>query len=433
MPIFFQFYCSITNILRSRTIRLVIFSSTLIIAAIVVFQLVWLNKVYYYEQKQFDHGIAKALRGFYEDVNQPVNPKYNLNQLVLSLNSQTYIARLEQPVRTDSLLFFIQDELEGEDIFTDCYVGLYEAGTHRYVFQSLLSSATDTQKQLDSLPAPALNYNHLTLYFPHRKQYILSLMNFWIISSLVLLVVLILFGGSLYYFYRQRFLNELQKDFVNNFTHEFKTPVAVINLAAEVLENPEIARKPERLSKYAAIVKYQGKYLQNQIERLLRQAFSESNQLQLQRETLLLHPLVREAIEHLQPLIEEKNAVVGFEPDATNDQLLADHGYLVIVITNLIENALKYSRQPKITIQTFNENGHLVLSVKDNGRGIPRKYFNKIFHKFYRVPQGEQVAARGFGLGLSFSKRIIDAHHGRISVESIPGIGSNFMIRLPVA
>jgi two-component system phosphate regulon sensor histidine kinase PhoR len=418
--------------LRSRTIRLVIFISTLIIAAIVVFQLVWLNKVYYYEQKQFDHGIAKALRGFYEDINQPVNPKYNLNQLVLTMNSQTYIARLEQPVKTDSLLFYIQDELEGEDIFTDCYVGLYEASKHQYVFQSLLSSATDTQKQLDSLPATIPDYDHLTLYFPHRKQYILSLMNFWIISSLVLLGVLILFGASLYYFYRQRFLNEIQKDFVNNFTHEFKTPVAVLNLAAEVLENPEIVRKPERLAKYAAIVKYQGKYLQDQIERLLRQASSESNQLQLQKEKVSLHQLVKESIEHLQPLAEEKNAVITFEPDAVNDQLQADHGYLVIVVTNLIDNALKYSKHPKVIVQTYNDNGQLVLSVKDNGLGIPKKYYQKIFHKFYRVPNGEQISARGFGLGLSFAKRIIDAHHGRISVESIPGIGSNFMIRLPV-
>ncbi len=418
--------------MRSRTIRLGIFISTLIIAAIVVFQLIWLQKVYYYEQKQFDHGIAKALRGVYEDINQPVNPKYNLNQLVLSFNSQTYTAKLEQPVKKDSLLFFIQDELEGEDIFTDCYVGLYDVSAQRYTFQSLLSSATDTQQQLDSLPSPSLSYNHLTLYFPHRKQYILSLMNFWIISSIVLLVVLILFGGSLYYFYRQRFLNEIQKDFVNNFTHEFKTPVAVLSLAADVLENPEIAHKPARLSKYAAIVKYQSKYLQDQIERLLRQAYSESNQLHLYKEEVSLHQLVQESIAHLQPLVEEKQASISFEPEAIRDMLQADHGYLVVVVTNLIENALKYAQHPKVIVQTYSENGHVILSVKDNGRGIAKKYYSKIFHRFYRVPNGEQISARGFGLGLSFAKRIVEAHHGRIIVESIPGIGSNFMIRLPV-
>ncbi|MFL5742273.1 MAG: sensor histidine kinase [Flavisolibacter sp.] len=418
--------------MRSQTIRLGIFISTLVIAAIIIFQLIWLKKVYYYEQKQFDHGIAKALRGFYEDVHQPIDPKYNLNQLIANPTNQIYFARLVQPVKTDSLLFFLQDELEGEDIFTDCQVGLYDASKNKYVFKSLLAAATGSEKQLESLPESGLNYDHLTLYFPHRRQYILSRMNFWTISSLLLLVVLILFGASLYYFYKQRFLNELQKDFVNNFTHEFKTPVAVLNLAAEVLEKPEISQRPERLSKYAAIVRHQGKYLQDQIERLLRQASSESNHLQLHRDNVRLHQLIEESIGNLQPLVDEKNASILFRMDATQDHMKADHGYLVIVVTNLIENALKYARDPKIIIQTFNENGHIVLSVKDNGLGIDKKYFQKIFRKFYRVPNGEQIAARGFGLGLSFSKRIIEAHHGKINVESIPGIGSNFIIRLPV-
>jgi two-component system phosphate regulon sensor histidine kinase PhoR len=258
-------------------------------------------------------------------------------------------------------------------------------------------------------------------------------MNFWLISSAVLLIVLVLFGGSLYYFYRQKFLNETQKDFVNNFTHEFKTPVAVINLAAEVLENPEISKKPERLSKYAGIVKYQGKYLQNQIERLLRYAYSESNHLHLHKEKVGLQLLIEEAMDNLQPLIEEKQASMEFDLSAQKDILYADHGYLLIVITNLIENALKYSKDPKIIVRTYNENGHIILSVKDNGKGIEKKYINKIFDKFYRVPAGEQMYARGFGLGLAFVKRIVDAHHGKISVESIPEIGSNFMVKLPVA
>src|SRR5581483_7822193 len=144
---------------------------------------------------------------------------------------------------------------------------------------------------------------------------------------------------------------ELQKDFVNNFTHEFKTPVAVLNLASEVLDNPDITKKPDRLSKYAAIVKYQSKHLQNQIERLLKYAYSESHHLQLKKERLDLHLLIEEAIDNLQPLIEEKHACIKYEFEAKNNYLNADHGYLLIVITNLIENALKYSREPKIIIR----------------------------------------------------------------------------------
>jgi two-component system phosphate regulon sensor histidine kinase PhoR len=403
-----------------------------VIAAILIFQLIWLKKVYYFEQKQFDHGIARAIRSLYEDIGEPVDPVYNLNELIENPNEETYFARISGKVNKDSLLFYVQDELESEDIFTDCFVGLYSTTQKKYTFTAVLPSATGPVEKFHELPASSMKEDYVTLYFPHRRQYILSLMNFWIISSLLLLLVLILFGGSLYYFYKQKFLNELQKDFVNNFTHEFKTPVAVINLAAEVLEQADISKKPERLAKYAAIVKFQGRYLQEQIERLLRQAYSESNDLQLHKEPISLHHLVGEAINNLQPLIEEKNATVSYELEAARDELNADPGYLLIVLTNLLENALKYSKQPRVIIHSENENGHILLSVKDNGKGIEKKYFQKIFRQFYRVPDGEQTMARGFGLGLSFSKKIIHTHHGKISVESIPGIGSNFMIRLPV-
>jgi two-component system phosphate regulon sensor histidine kinase PhoR len=146
-----------------------------------------------------------------------------------------------------------------------------------------------------------------------------------------------------------------------------------------------------------------------------------------------LHPIIEEALNNLQPLAEEKHASVEAELSGERDLMSADHGYMLIVITNLIENAIKYSREPKIIIRTYNENGHIALSVKDNGRGIEKKYLNKIFHRFYRVPNGEQMSARGFGLGLAFVKRIVDAHHGKILVESIPEIGSNFIIKFPVA
>jgi two-component system phosphate regulon sensor histidine kinase PhoR len=258
-------------------------------------------------------------------------------------------------------------------------------------------------------------------------------MNFWIVGSVFLLIVLILFSGSLYYFYRQKFLNETQKDFVNNFTHEFKTPVSVINLAADVLARPEIIKRPEKLNQYAAIVQYQGKHLQNQIEKLLRYAHAETNLLHLSKEPVELHSLIDEALTNLQPLIADKKAKIECNFFAERSVLSADKGYLLIVITNLIENALKYSREPKLTISTGNENSSIIFSVKDNGKGIEKKYRNKIFKRFYRVPNGEQMSARGFGLGLAFVKRIIDSHHGKISVESIPGVGSDFKVKIPLS
>jgi len=420
-------------VIRSKTIRLGIFISTVIIAAIIIFQLIWLRKVYNFEQKQFDHSIAKAVRGFYEDIDLPLDHSL-LNQMISSPNSQTFYIHLDRAdLNKDSVFFYMQSELEDEDIFTDCVLGLYNADKQQYEFTAYLPAATSFKKEVMALPPSQQPFTHLTLYFPHRAKYILSLMNLWIIGSIFLLVVLVLFGGSLYYFYREKFLNETQKDFVNNFTHEFRTPVSVMNLAANVLANPATAQKPEKLSRYAAIVQYQVKYLQEQIERLLHYTRAESNTLYLKKEVVDLHALIAEALNNLNPLIQNKGASIACQLEAENPTLRADRGYLLILIINLVENALKYAVHPHIIISTANRNNSLMFSVKDNGVGIEKKYQHKVFKKFYRIPNKEEMQARGFGLGLAFVKRIVQAHGGAIHLESVPGIGSDFEITLPVS
>src|SRR6476661_1138913 len=200
--------------LRSQTIRLGIFISTLIITAIVVFQLIWLKKVYYFEQKEFDHGIARAVRDFYGDINLEVAPAVHLSDLITSPNELTYFIRTNKPQHYDSLVLFMHNELEDEDIFTDCYMGIYDADQKKYVHIYYLPAVSAAKQRAEKLPFSGHVYNHVALFFPHRRQYILSLMNLWLSSSVILLIVLILFGASLYYFYRQTFLAELQKDFV---------------------------------------------------------------------------------------------------------------------------------------------------------------------------------------------------------------------------
>jgi two-component system, OmpR family, phosphate regulon sensor histidine kinase PhoR len=418
---------------RSQTIRLGIFISTLIISAIIIFQLIWLRKVYNFEQREFDHRITRSIKGYYEDVHRNTDSFLILNDQIIRQNKETYLFKTEKPISPDSAAYFVRNELEEENILTGCYLGIYHPEAHKFVYAVYLEPDKGVVRRTFPMASVQEPFSYMALYFPYRNKYILGQMNFWLISSGLLLVVLLLFSGSLYYFYRQKFLNETQKDFVNNFTHEFKTPVSVINLAAEVLESPSIAQKPDRLSKYAAIVKYQGKYLQDQIERLLGYAYAEANHLHLKRNPVSLHNLIEVALNNLQPLVEEKQAHILSDLKAKKDRLAADQGYLLIVITNLLDNAIKYSKDPRVIISTYNENGQITLSIKDNGKGISKKHVDRIFDKFYRIPDGDQMSARGFGLGLSFVKRIVLAHHGKITVESIPGIGSNFIVKLPIS
>ena len=419
--------------IRSSTVRLGIWISTLIIATIFIYQLIWLKKVYAKEQKDFDRSVIKVIGGLYEDLE--VNTYYtsHLNELIEKPEPHLYLSRIQLPVNTDSLVSYLQYELEDFGVFTNCKLGVYDSASDKYIYTELLTSAGTKEKTKGLLPQLKRSYDYIALYFPNRGQYILSQINTWIISSIALVVLLILFSAGLYYFYRQKFLQETQKDLIHNFTHEFKTPVSVISLAADVLKQSNISEKPEKLATYAGIVEYQAHYMQTQIGKLLQSAHSESRQFHLRKETVNIHSLITEAVSNLSPLINEKKAVLNYELNAGNPVVQADKDYILIVITNLLDNALKYSKSPKINIATTNIGQHLQLGVSDNGIGIEEKELKKLFRKFYRINTGgDTYVAKGFGLGLAFVKKIVTAHGGKIRVESAPGKGSTFLVDLPL-
>ena len=418
--------------IRSSTIRLGIFISTLVIATILLFQLVWLKKIYLKEQKEFDQSVIIAIKGVYEDMNVSSYNTSHLNELVESPEPHLYVARMTLPIKNDSLTGYLQNELDSFEIFTDCYLGVYSARVGRYVYTTILKSAATRAKITSTIPLVPRDYDHIVLYFPNRQQYILGKMDFWITSSVILLLVLVLFGWGLYYFYRQKFVTETQKDFIHNFTHEFKTPVSVISLAADVLKNPAIIEKPEKLATYAGIVEYQAAYLKSQTEKLLNFAYTESRHLYFSKEKVNIHALVREAVNNLAPLIQERKAVIDLDLKAEDPFLVANKDYLIIVIVNLLDNAIKYSKDPRIVISSKSTDDKMIVSVKDNGMGIEKKQIKNVFKKFFRIRKEDTYTSKGFGLGLSFVKKIVSAHDGKIRVESAPGKGSNFTFELPL-
>jgi two-component system phosphate regulon sensor histidine kinase PhoR len=255
-------------------------------------------------------------------------------------------------------------------------------------------------------------------------------MFFWIASSGFLLLILICLGFSIFYLYRQKFFNETQRDFVNNFTHEFKTPLAVIKIAADVLQQQSTLDKPEKLKNYAGIIHDQTTHLQSQVQRLLEIAYTDRSSLPLEKEKFDINLLIKESINDLQPLIEQKHAVVNTNFAVEELLINADRPYLRLCLINLIENAIKYSPVPEIDISTKVDASTLCIVVKDNGIGIAPEHQKKIFERFDRITDGELHITKGFGLGLNFVKKVIDTHHGKIEVMSELGKGSSFTIKL---
>ena len=420
--------------MRSSILKWLVLTATVLIGLIVIVQLYWLTKVYSFEQKQFNTNVVKSIRGVFEDLQMNDDRSFSLQQLIHNPADDYYMFKADTIPKQDSLIHYIRKEFSDFDVLTDVKLGAFSSSSKKYIYENYIPTAASgfNITPVIGLPVYSKEYDHILLFFPHRSQYILGQMNFWIFSSVALLLALIGLAFSLFYFYRQKFLAEVQKDFVNNFTHEFKTPLAVIRIASDVLAQDDISQKQDRLKKYASIIQHQTTHLQNQVEKLLKSASAENKKFPIEKENVKPAKLIEQALNKLQPLIEQKKAYVELKVENYETNIHADEGHLELAIINILENALKYSIAPHIIVETGKEESDYFISVKDNGIGIEKKYHKEIFKKFYRVPTGNVHDVKGFGLGLNFVKRIIDGHDGKIRVNSLPGIGTEFRLLIPL-
>ena len=419
--------------IRSKTLRWIIVVSTLVIAVIVIVQLFWLQRVYRLERRQFNISITSSIKSLFTSMNLSHGTSFNFEKNVELAIPEDYLLKIDRIPTIDSVSSFFSQELSDYNLLSDCNISIYNAAEKKFVASKYIDMPNSYNAEKDKFTTPVFKREHsyISFYFPHRTRYIIMQMAFWLISTAILLLVLIGFGISVFYLYRQRFLNETQKDFVNNFTHEFKTPLSVIKIATGVLQQPAIGEKPEKLHNYANIIEVQTSHLQNQLNRMLVVAYTEHSTLPLQKELFDANKLLQEAVNNINPLIEEKAGSITIEFKSSNSFINADKSYLLLAYINILENAVKYSVKPVIGITTYVEGNDFCTDIRDNGIGIDIKQQRKIFNKFYRVTYGDIHQAKGFGLGLNFVKKIMDAHKGNISVESALGMGSTFTLKIP--
>ncbi|KAA3438494.1 sensor histidine kinase [Rufibacter hautae] len=273
----------------------------------------------------------------------------------------------------------------------------------------------------------------LLLNFPDRNLYVWqSLLIPSAISVLFTLIIILTFSFTLYTILRQKKISEIKNDFINNMTHEFKTPIATISLALDALVNPKVRKDEVRVDYYARIIKDENRRMHQQVEKVLQTAQMERRTLQLAFEEVDVHQLIKKAAEPFQLHIEQRQGTLDLKLDARTPYVWADPGHLANMIGNLLDNANKYSpNAPKIVIQTTTISKGLHISVEDQGSGMSREAQKKVFEKFYRVPTGNVHNVKGFGLGLSYVKTMAEAHAGSIHLRSELGKGSKFTLWLP--
>jgi two-component system phosphate regulon sensor histidine kinase PhoR len=254
------------------------------------------------------------------------------------------------------------------------------------------------------------------------------------ISGGVLFTIIIItaFALTLRTMLNQKKLSEIKSDFINNMTHELKTPLATISLAIDAIRNEKVLAQPQKIEYFSGIIKEENKRMNKQVESILQSALLEKDEIGLKLQATDVHNVIRNTTDNLQLQLAAKNGTVDLQLDAINPIIMADDVHFSNLIFNLMDNAIKYSNDNlEILIQTYNTRKSLFIIIADNGIGMSRDTISRIFEKFYRAHTGNVHNVKGFGLGLTYVKAVVDAHKGKIKVESTLGKGSKFTIEFP--
>lgn len=275
----------------------------------------------------------------------------------------------------------------------------------------------------------------IILVVPIKKIVYQDLRPRMIAAILFTLVIFSAFGLTVYTMIRQKKLNVIKNDFINNMTHEFKTPIATISLAVDALKNPKVICNPEKLNYFSSIIKEENQRMNRQVETILKSALMDRQEIQLNKKPLHVHKIIEDVADNFALRLQEKGGDMEIRLDAENDLISGDEVHINNIVNNLLDNAVKYSKEnvpPHIVLSTSSTPKKFLLRIEDNGIGMTRETVKRIFEKFYRAHTGNIHNVKGFGLGLSYVKTVVDSHEGSIKPESTLGKGSVFTIELPL-
>ncbi|MGI9542466.1 MAG: sensor histidine kinase [Cyclobacteriaceae bacterium] len=401
------------------------------ILGVAVIQVFWFRKAFDHKEKEFSHNVHLALQSVSEKILRYNGHKHDGAQTVKQLSSNYYVVMVNDEIDANILEVLLKEDFGQRALNTDFEYGIYDCVSDQMVYGNYISWQQTAGTPESVLPKWEQDNYYFGVYFPNKTGVLLGQMGIWIFSSLVLLLIVIFFSYTLFVIIKQRRLSEVHRDFVNNMTHEFKTPISTILISSNVLKKDQVIPSG-KLKKYAEIIHQEAKSLKDQVDRVLQMARTGKERIKLDHEILHLDQLIKESAEHL--AIQHQSPIpIQYNLQATDHKVNGDRMHLSNMIFNLLDNAMKYSngKDPAIEVHTGFLSGQVIIQVIDNGIGISSSNLSKIFNKFYRVPTGNLHNVKGFGLGLHYVKAVVQAHGGSISVESELHKGSIFKIHLP--
>ena len=448
--------------MNKRSLQLISILAGISLMGLMLMQVYWIKSAFILKQQHFERSVSEALNTVSYKLerfrmNKRMQSKIQVYQQVVS-DSSGLIVKQGQAVRdmfdefftlnfcmkpdekidtafVDSLL---REELRNKMIDAEYKFGIIPYANHPIVWAKLSSKNPALYSSRYKVSLSSANMFSepvlLSVIFPNEKNYILKTM--WVLlacSAIFILIIIYSFSYTVTTIFRQKKLSDIKNDFINNMTHEFKTPISTISLACEVLNDKTIEKTNERTDNYVKMINDENKRLGLLVENILQTAVLDKGEFKLKVSEVDVHAVILQTLSNVQLAVSKKEGEIVTDLSATQNIIDADKVHLTNVIYNLLDNALKYSSEkPLIKISTANVTNGILISVKDNGIGIGKENQRKIFDKLYRVPTGNVHNVKGFGLGLSYVKAIVEKHRGTITIESELNSGSTFIIYLPL-
>ncbi|MBL7829282.1 MAG: HAMP domain-containing histidine kinase [Saprospiraceae bacterium] len=355
---------------------------------------------------------------------------------------------LAERISLDMLNQSVKEEIESRGIKSEYQFGVYSKARNSYIIVNDHFVVEDSGPQISHGGAPTLfnspykvalftqdleSPGYLSLYFPNRTRIVLgSVLGMLLLSVVFTGIIMFSFWYTIQVIYRQKQLSEIKNDFINNMTHEFKTPIATISLAADSISSPMIMGNPDKIKRFVDIIRQENRRMNSQVERVLQMALIDKKDFELKLANVNIHEVIQQAVDNFSLQVEKREGSLRLDLQADKPVIEADVTHLTSVIHNLLDNANKYSpEKPDIIIATRNVPMGLEITVTDHGMGMTKEARKHIFDKFYRVHTGNLHDVKGFGLGLSYVKAIMVAHKGLVDVKSEPEKGSSFMLTFP--
>ncbi len=421
--------------MKQKTLKYIIFLATISIAGVLFIQFIFLKNSYKYTEEQFRESVTVALKEVAWQIMVETGHALNYDSItpVEIISNNTYIVNIDAPFDKEMVKKHLIEELQKHEIYTQFEFAIYNPVTGQTDDKTFITNDQTEIPSIYEFPGNKKYTYYFSIHFPDRSSYFNAQLSIWYFFTILLLIVVLFFGYTLSVIIKQRQLSEVQKNFINNLTHELKTPISSIGLSANVINTPKILETPKRLFEYTRIIQEQNKRLSQNVEKVLNLASLEKSRIHLNLEVVEIISFIKETTEHFNKFDPERKATIKTQFNSSTSYILADKFHFQNLLLNILENAVKYCEQkPLIKIKTSKSKKQLLLSITDNGIGIPKEHRKKIFKKFYRVPTGNVHNVKGFGLGLDYVYKIIKAHHWKIRVDENSTGGSIFTVTIPV-